>query len=329
MKSISGIKKIALFPFLLCVFLCACGKQEVPLSYGTLENNRFFSMEKQSDSVEAPFFAKDLCATAEDITDSSSINASELNAACIYDLNRLEVAYSYHANEKLSPASLTKIMTALVVLDNCPDLNEVVTIGNVSINESGAQLFGFSEGDRISLKNLLYATVIYSANDGALALAEHVAGGEEGFVQMMNDKAAELGATNTHFTNPHGLTSDEHYTTAYDLYLMFNAAIRYPEFLEMIRTDRMTVEYTAADGSLTSKDILTTNRFLTENYGFEDGIEIIGGKTGSTNAAGKCIILYALDGSSSPYIAVVMGAADADGLYRTAKQLIEDTLSTK
>ena len=163
----------------------------------------------------------------------------------------------------------------------------------MEIHESGAQLFGFAEGDRISLKNLLYATVIYSANDGALALAQHLAGGEEGFVELMNEKAEALGATHTHFTNPHGLTSEEHYTTAYDLYLMFNAALQYPEFLEMIRTDKMTVEYTAADGSLTSKDIITTNRFLTENYSFDDGIEIVGGKTGSTNAAGKCIILYA------------------------------------
>lgn len=285
-------------------------------------------MEKQSDSVEAPFFADELCATAEDITDSSEISTGSLTAACIYDLERKEVAYSYHANERLSPASLTKIMTALIVLENCPDLNEMVTIGDVRIAESGAQLFGFEEGDRISLKNLLYTTVIYSANDGALALAQHVAGGEEAFVAMMNEKAEMLGATHTNFTNPHGLTSEEHYTTAYDLYLMFQAALKYPEFQEMIHTDKMTVEYTAADGSLTSKDIITTNRFLTENYSFADGIEIIGGKTGSTNAAGKCIILYALDQTSSPYIAVVMGAEDTDGLYRTAKQLIEDTLST-
>lgn len=328
MKPISRIKSLILCTLIAAGLTGGCGKEEIPLPYGSLDNNRFFSMEKQSDSVEAPFFADELCATAEDITDSSEISTGSLTAACIYDLERKEVAYSYHANERLSPASLTKIMTALIVLENCPDLNEMVTIGDVRIAESGAQLFGFEEGDRISLKNLLYTTVIYSANDGALALAQHVAGGEEAFVAMMNEKAEMLGATHTNFTNPHGLTSEEHYTTAYDLYLMFQAALKYPEFQEMIHTDKMTVEYTAADGSLTSKDIITTNRFLTENYSFADGIEIIGGKTGSTNAAGKCIILYALDQTSSPYIAVVMGAEDTDGLYRTAKQLIEDTLST-
>jgi len=327
-KPISRIKSLILCTLIAAGLTGGCGKEEIPLPYGSLDNNRFFSMEKQSDSVEAPFFADELCATAEDITDSSEISTGSLTAACIYDLERKEVAYSYHANERLSPASLTKIMTALIVLENCPDLNEMVTIGDVRIAESGAQLFGFEEGDRISLKNLLYTTVIYSANDGALALAQHVAGGEEAFVAMMNEKAEMLGATHTNFTNPHGLTSEEHYTTAYDLYLMFQAALKYPEFQEMIHTDKMTVEYTAADGSLTSKDIITTNRFLTENYSFADGIEIIGGKTGSTNAAGKCIILYALDQTSSPYIAVVMGAEDTDGLYRTAKQLIEDTLST-
>ncbi|MDE6686636.1 MAG: D-alanyl-D-alanine carboxypeptidase, partial [Lachnospiraceae bacterium] len=186
--------------------------------------------------------------------------------------------------------------------------------------------FNLKAGDRITVQNLLYTMLVYSANDAALALAQHVAGSEEAFVEMMNTRALQLGATNTHFVNPHGLSHEEHYTTAYDLYLIFNAAVKYDIFQQIINTTSYTVEYTLADGTSSRRDITTTNKFLSEIYDSPAGISIIGGKTGSTMAAGKCIIVYAADAAKNPYICVVMGAGNEEQLYHLMKQLCEDVI---
>lgn len=176
------------------------------------------------------------------------------------------------------------------------------------------------------MQNLLYAMLVYSANDAALALAQHVAGSEEAFAEMMNSRALQLGATNTHFVNPHGLSHEEHYATAYDLYLIFHAAVKYDIFQQIINTTSYTVEYTLADGTQSSRDITTTNKFLSEIYDSPSGVSIVGGKTGSTMAAGKCIILYATDAAKNPYICIVMGAGNEEQLYQLMKQLCEDVI---
>ncbi len=310
---------------LTTVLLSACASEEIPLSYGTLQSNDSFSIEADEAQTQIALFASDLCAAADDITDSSTAVVGDLNAACIYDLNQEKVLYSYQANDRLNPASLTKIMTALLVMENC-NLEDVVLIGDVTIYEDGVQLFNLKAGDRITVQNLLYATLVYSANDAALALAQHVAGSEEAFVEMMNTRALQLGATNTHFVNPHGLSHEEHYTTAYDLYLIFNAAVKHDIFQQIINTTSYTVEYTLADGTQKSRDITTTNKFLSEIYDSPSGVSIIGGKTGSTMAAGKCIILYASDAAGNPYICVVMGAGNEEQLYRLMKQLCEEVI---
>lgn len=314
--------------FSLCILafhLSACGEKEIPLSYGTLESNDNYTIVNNKEQSHIGLFASDLCATATDVTGSSSVQTAELNAACIYDVNQREVLYSYQANSRLNPASLTKVMTALLVLENC-ELSSVVTIGNVTIYEDGVQLFGLKEGDRITVDNLLYMTLVYSANDAALALAQYVAGSEEAFVEMMNERALELGATNTHFMNPHGLSNEEHYTTAYDLYLIFNEACKHEHFLEIINSSSWTVEYTLADGTGSDRTINTTNKFLSQAYESPSAVTVIGGKTGSTMAAGKCFIMYAVDAGNNPYICVVMGAGNEEQLYTTMRQLCNETI---
>ncbi len=319
-------KFTALFCALLAVLsLSACSSEEIPLSYGTLQANDSFAIEVNEAQTQISLFASDLCAVANDVTEGSTAAVDGLNAACIYDINQEEVLYSYQANERLNPASLTKIMTALIVMENC-NMEDVVLIGDVTIYEDGVQLFNLKAGDRITVQNLLYAMLVYSANDAALALAQHVAGSEEAFAEMMNERALQLGATNTHFVNPHGLSHEEHYTTAYDLYLIFNAAVKYDIFRQIINTTSYTVEYTLADGTSSSRDIMTTNKFLSEIYDSPSGVSIVGGKTGSTMAAGKCIILYATDAAMNPYICVIMGAGNEEQLYHLMKQLCEDVI---
>ncbi len=319
-------KFTALFCALLAALsLSACSSEEIPLSYGTLQANDSFAIEVNEAQTQISLFASDLCAVANDVTEGSTAAVDGLNAACIYDINQEEVLYSYQANERLNPASLTKIMTALIVMENC-NMEDVVLIGDVTIYEDGVQLFNLKAGDRITVQNLLYAMLVYSANDAALALAQHVAGSEEAFAEMMNERALQLGATNTHFVNPHGLSHEEHYTTAYDLYLIFNAAVKHDIFRQIINTTSYTVEYTLADGTSSSRDIMTTNKFLSEIYDSPSGVSIVGGKTGSTMAAGKCIILYATDAAMNPYICVIMGAGNEEQLYHLMKQLCEDVI---
>jgi len=318
---------------LLSIFLCfilvfgitGCGSEDLPMQYGSITTNENYIIDSTSEQTQMTLFASDYCATIDDVTNSSTVDYSGLYAAGIYDLNDKEVLYSYQANEHINPASLTKIMTALVVFDNC-NLDDIVTIGDVTITEDGVQLFNLQTGDQISVRNLLYITMVYSGNDAALALAQHVAGTEEAFVQMMNDKAYSLGATNTNFTNPHGLSDENHYTSAYDLYLIFRAAVQYDEFIQLINTASYTVNYTHADGEEASRTITSTNKYLTQDYSCPNQISIIGGKTGSTMAAGKCIILYATDSLNNPYICIVMGASDEETLYQTMTQLCEDSI---
>ncbi|MCR5120485.1 MAG: serine hydrolase [Lachnospiraceae bacterium] len=321
MKSIKTEKLIALACLLL---LAGCSSQKPDLPYGSLDGNSDFSIDTQTEAGKLSFFAEDLCATAEDITDSASIATSDLKAACVYNVSDRQVVYSYKANDRLYPASLTKIMTALIVLENCDDLSKEVTVGDVNIREQGVQLFGLKEGDVLTVNQLLYATLVNSSNDAALALALEYGDSVEHFVEMMNERALQLGCTHTNFVNPHGLPNEEHYTCAYDLYLMFNEALKHDEFVKIIETVKYTVDYHDAEGEIQSKEITSTNSYLTGAYKKPGEVSVVGGKTGSTASAGRCMILSVDSKAGDPYILVVMGAGDTDVLYDTMTKLCNE-----
>jgi D-alanyl-D-alanine carboxypeptidase len=232
-------------------------------------------------TVEA--FAADLCVTSEDIGTSLSVDMSKATSAVLFDLNKKETIYSKNAHEQLHPASLTKVMTALVAM-KYGSLDQVLTAtDSVTIHESGAQLLGLKPGDTMTLDQALHALLMYSANDVANLIAENIGGGSiDSFVNMMNQEAQRIGATNTSFLNPHGLTQDGHYTTAYDLYLIFNEAIKYDTFNEIIHMNSYQMTYYNADGEPKERTIETTNLFLKGNYSVPDNVNVIGGKTGTT-----------------------------------------------
>ncbi|MCR4585063.1 MAG: serine hydrolase [Lachnospiraceae bacterium] len=324
MKYIKTEKMISGCALAVMLLLTGCGGSKPDLPYGSLDGNSNFSIDTQTEAGKLPFFAEELCATAEDITDSASVDTSELKAACVYNVSERKVVYSYKANDRLYPASLTKIMTALIVLENCQDLSEEVIVGDVNIREQGVQLFGLKEGDSLTVSQLLYATLVNSSNDAALALAIRFGDNVEHFVDMMNTRALQLGCTHTHFVNPHGLPNEDHYTSAYDLYLMFNEALKHEEFVRMIQTVKYTVDYRNAEGEPQSKDITSTNSYLTGAYKKPGEVTVIGGKTGSTASAGRCMILSVDSAAGDPYIIVVMGAGDNDVLYGTISKLCNE-----
>ena len=176
---------------------------------------------------------------------SDVYTASE--GACVMDADSGVVLYGKNENTAYYPASITKVMTALVTLENCDNLNEKVTFSAsaVAFEEENATLIGASEGDQLSVRDCLYALLFASANEVANALAEHVGAkhpelkekssdtDRDVFVRMMNEKAKELGCKGTHFNNPSGLTDPEHYTTAYDMCLILAAAVQNPEFADI------------------------------------------------------------------------------------------------
>ena len=164
--------------------------------------------------------------------------------------------------------------------------------------------------------------LIYSANDAAVLIAEGIGGSMDNFVEMMNEEAKEIGATKSHFANPHGLTADDHYVTTYDMYLIFNEAIKYDEFQQIINMSGYTTTYTGSSGKSVDVDITTTNLYVRGDESVPSNCTVIGGKTGTTTAAGHCLILLAKDNSGNPYISVIMKAEDSDTLYSEMTELL-------
>ena len=326
MRCLSNKLKIFSLAIILTAALTGCGVKTADVPYGMLDNDPNYTFDGSGDEQSVKLFAEDLCATHTNITGTSAINSSAVYSAAVYDVSSKDVLYSYNATERVNPASITKIMTALIVMENL-NLDDNIKVPDVTISESGVQLFKLNEGDTISARDLFNVMLIYSGNDCALAFAKHIAGTEEDFVALMNARAEQLGCTGTHFSNCMGLTAEDHYTTAYDLYLIFNECVKHQEFIDAIMSEEYTCTYTTADGEVTTRTVLTTNKYLTNEYKTPDQLTILGGKTGTTNAAGKCILLYANDSAGNKYITVIMGAADENELYSAMTQLCNDVMN--
>ncbi|WP_455716752.1 D-alanyl-D-alanine carboxypeptidase family protein [Anaerosporobacter sp.] len=235
-----------------------------------------------------------------------------------------ELLYADNIYEKLYPASITKVMTALVTLKNA-DLSDTVTVSyNAShITEVGASLCGLQEGDKIKLEDLLNMFLISSGNDAGIAIAEHVAGSEEAFAKMMNKQAKEIGATHSNFVNSHGLHDENHYTTAYDIYLIFREALKQPTLIDIISEKSYKVTYSNASGNNIEKEYSTTNLYLKGNEAMPDGITVIGGKTGTTIKAGSCLVLYSKDKSDKEYISIILKSDSKASLYSQMSYLLK------
>ena len=156
----------------------------------------------------------------------------------------------------------------------------------------------------------------------AVLIAEGVAGSVEEFVSLMNEEAAAIGATNCNFTNPNGLTEEGHYMTAYDLYLVFQEALQYDLFNQIIQMSSYTSTYRDRNGNEKSLDIKTSNRYLRGSYEMPTNVTVIGGKTGTTIAAGSCLILLARSSDGTPYISVILKDSSGDQLYADMTDLL-------
>jgi len=304
--------------------LCGCGNLKYDMAYDTDSQLTGFNVVTTNYPGRLEAFAADLCVVTDNVMDDENVDMSQAVAAVLFDVNQKEVIYSKNAHERLHPASLTKVMTALVALQNAP-LDKVLTATSVvTITESGAQLCGLKSGDTMTLDQALHILLMYSANDVAMLIAENIGGTTEHFMEMMNEEAKRLGATNTNFCNPHGLTQDGHYTTAYDLYLIFNEAIKYEKINEIIHMTSYQTTFYKGDGEARELSINTTNRFLKGDFQAPENVTVIGGKTGTTNAAGHCLMLLSRDTSGAPYISVILCSEANDILYPEMIDLLDE-----
>ena len=259
-------------------------------------------------------------------TDSDKLDNISASAALLIDKTNNQVIYEKGSLDKLYPASITKILTALVVLEEGKvDDTVIISKSAVELSWPGAKMCGFGESDTISMKDLLYALLLHSGNDAGVAIADHVSGSEEEFTKLMNSTARRLGATHSNFVNSHGLPNDEHYTSAYDLYLIFNECLKYDLFKEIINTKSYSITYADKDGNEKTLDFNNTNLFLNGTYTVPNqDISVWGGKTGTTDKAGKCLIIYSTNAlTNTEYISVVLKADTYENLYKQMGGLFE------
>ena len=321
-------KKITVFIILFSIFCCSgCGKDSYEMPYtASSEVSSFRIINTEVSSELAEPFANALCVVDSDIS-SDTVDMSRASGAALFDLNHNSTLYAKNVHEKLYPASLTKILTALVAIKHGSTDMKLTASGNVRLQESGAQVCGIKEGDQMTLNQALHLLLINSANDAAVVIAEGVGGSLEGFAEMMNQEAMELGATNSHFANPHGLPDDNHYTTVYDMYLIMNEAVKYQLFNEIIQMDSYSTVYYDKNGAEKEISVNNTNAYIHGDAQAPGGITVLGGKTGTTNAAGNCLILISRDSSSNPYISIIMRSEGRDALYEQMTDLLEEIVN--
>ncbi|MEW5784889.1 MAG: D-alanyl-D-alanine carboxypeptidase family protein [Bacillota bacterium] len=253
---------------------------------------------------------------------ASSAEEPELDlkaeAALLMEVHSGKIIWEMNSRTKLYPASITKIMSLLIVLEQLEQeqvsLTDRVTVSARASSMGGSELF-LSEGDIVSLEDLLIGMAVGSANDAAVAVAEHVGGSVEGFVEMMNEKASQLGMNQSHFCNPHGLHDPDHYSTAYDVMLMSVAIMDYP-LIHQWATIWMD-EHFLKDKIRSGEVYLSNTNRMVRSYQGCDGL-----KTGFTNEAGNGISVTARRGQTR-FLAVVLGSPTVDDRYTAARTLLD------
>lgn len=235
-----------------------------------------FKVSFADDYIEDEFSddIEDIIATSASLDEEITINS---RIAIAYDRDSGKTIWGKDENKRTAMASTTKIMTAIIVVENS-NLEDVVTVSAKAAGTGGSRL-GLKKDDKITIKDLLYGLMLRSGNDAAVALAEQIGGSIDGFAKLMNEKAIELNLQDTHFVTPHGLDDPAHYTTAYELAKIANYALENETIAKVVATKYYTININGYP-----KDLSNTNELLGNLNG------VTGVKTGFTNNAGRCLV---------------------------------------
>lgn len=274
-------------------------------------NSRTDAADADTTEGNAAAYGVDQLKGAPDITAESAVVMDAASGA---------VLYGKEADSKQYPASITKVMTALLAVENC-SMDDIVTFSSEAVNgiEPGSSSAGINVGAELTVEDTLYALMLVSANEAGAALAEHISGSDEAFADLMNQRAAELGCTGTHFTNPHGLPDEDHYTTAHDMALILRAAMQYDEFRKIAETDTYTLE--KSDTLTNTLELWNHSKIIRENsdyyYEYAEG-----SKPGYTMAARNTLVTYAKKGNVE-LICTILKDYGADQSYYDTTDLFE------
>ncbi len=245
--------------------------------------------------------------------------AIESASAVVMDMDTGTFLYSKQATEKMYPASTTKIMTTLLLLENC-NLDDTITFSGIVYDlEEGSSHLGIQPGEEMSIRDAAYGIMLASANDISNGIAEYIGGSLSGFADMMNARAQELGCVNTHFSNPHGLYSDDHYTCAYDMALIAKAAYDNPVFREIAGTR----EYTIPETNLVEEERSFANHHkMMQSYEEYYKEWCTGGKTGFTSQCLNTLVTFG-EKNGMRLVSVVFRVNGAGKAYKESTQILE------
>ena len=253
----------------------------------------------------------------------------EYEAGLLINETKHSVVCAVNPHKRIYPASMTKILTAIVVMEAVENgeisLSDTVLVRKkIEFNEDNVAVLGLQPGDYITIEELLHGLLISSYNDCAIVLARSVAGSVSDFVDLMNAKAADLGATNSHFVNPHGLHDNNHYTTPYDLYLIFKEFLTKDTLVQIDSNSTYDLTMYRESDKLTIP-LTATNGFLSNSFDMPTGYSITGWKTGTTEKAGSCIILEFVDNNTDErFICLVSNATDHETLYQNVEDMLKE-----
>lgn len=241
-------------------------------------------------------------------------------SAIVMDARSGGILYAKQADEIRYPASITKVMTALLTIENC-NMNDTVEFTEKAVNsiEAGSSSAGINAGAKITVEDTLAALMLASANEAGAALAEHIAGSDEAFAKMMTDRAKEIGCNSTQFKNPHGLPNEDHYTTAHDMGLIMKECVKYEEF----RKISSTINYTIESDTLTDGKIKLINhaKILREETEYYDS-DVVGAKTGFTQVALNTLVTFA-ERDGIQLVCVILKDHGPDNSYYDTKHLYD------
>lgn len=315
-KLFIAISLIVALLLIIVFYLFYRNEKSLDISYA------FNYSESNENEAVADTFTKNLVISDNDVSFDGLNISSESEKALLFDISSNKPIFAKGVYDKIYPASITKIMTAIVAM-KYGNMDDVVTMSDEDFAlEDGSQVSGMISGDTVTMEQLFKSLLVYSANDAAMAIARHISGSVDEFVKLMNQEAKSLGMIGTNFINPHGLHDANHYTCAYDVYLMLNAAKEYSMFIDTIKLNEYKLTVQRADGSSVAYRLDSTDKYLTGLKQLPQGVSLWGGKTGTTPEAGSCLSLIVQNKNGNMYIAVVMNADNSTTLYSDMTDLL-------
>lgn len=324
MKCTSRLTAICLVTA-LTLSVCGCGRDEeskLANPYNVYQNAYNVSTDGEDAASAFRFMAEELCVGAKDNIGTDTVSSQVAGAAGVFNTATGEITYAQNIYDTMYPASTTKILTLHLAI-KYGNLDDVITVSeNAASLDDDSSKCGLKAGDKMTLKDLLYGLMIKSGNDAAIAIAEHISGSTEAFADLMNEEALKMGATGSHFMNPHGLPDNNHYTSVYDLYLILQTAAKDDTFRQLFGASYYEVNYTDGEGNPASMEWKSANYYMNGQKELPEGFTLVGGKTGTTGAAGFCLVMMTTNVNQEEIISIVLKADGKSNLYLLMNEIL-------